>query len=65
MEEGFFRENWAALQEAKNNWDADGLFWAPKSVRSDRWVLDSEGKLCMEPGGVRFTRYYLPTWVGI
>ncbi|KAI9642736.1 long-chain fatty acid-CoA ligase [Ciborinia camelliae] len=42
----FFGSNYARLLEVKRKYDPDGVFYAHKTVGSDRWEVNSEGRLC-------------------
>lgn len=44
--EVFFGDNYATLASIKDRWDANHLFYATKSVGSDRWTVAEDGRMC-------------------
>ncbi|TDZ17658.1 FAD-linked oxidoreductase ZEB1 [Colletotrichum orbiculare MAFF 240422] len=44
--ENFFGGNYDKLLEIKKRWDADGVFYALKTVGSDAWNVAADGRMC-------------------
>ncbi|KAH7321613.1 hypothetical protein BKA65DRAFT_408007 [Rhexocercosporidium sp. MPI-PUGE-AT-0058] len=45
-QEVFFGQNYEELVEVKRRWDPEVLFWAIRSVGSERWSVGDGGRLC-------------------
>lgn len=45
-QELFYGKNYAKPAEIKKRWDPEDLFYEFKSVGSDAWEVDDDGRLC-------------------
>jgi hypothetical protein len=47
FQEAFYAGTYPRLKEIKSKYDPEGMFYGLTAVGSERWVSDSQGRLCV------------------